>query len=255
MKKTLLFILAVTALVLNSIAQVYVGDQVKEAKPESEQAQPRKHTSGSRYKSKYLHLGYFSPKMTPSAVYTEGPFQANTEPQYGFFFESGKNRFFDDNFIMGDKGNIGLYSGTSFGLVKYNFNMPSSFDGSTFPFLFFDIKYGPDFRYEINDDLKVDLYGNVGLLVSYGGYVQDADGIALYTPTKPVFAFQTGVGLDFSVRSFLIGTQLNFSKGKYKFDVLEEFNSEGGPYTETVSEDYDVLLNSFKVYIGFVFNK
>ena len=249
MKKVFLPMLALTLLSIQSIAQVNAGEESKDVKKESKQEESKKSKSSSRYTDKYIHLGYFSPKMTPAEVYSTGPFQPENNPKYGLFFEKGKYRFYNDNFIFKNKGNIGLYSGTSFSYETYNLNLPESFDGIAIPFLFIDIKYGPDFRYELSEKAKLDLYGNVGLLISGGGYVAD-----MYNPTMPAFSFQSGVGLDVSFGAFLVGGQLNFAKANYKYDVTEEANDGTGD-TQTVSEQYDVLLNSFKVHIGFIFRK
>lgn len=247
--------MALTLLTLQSIAQVYVGEEAKDVKKENKQEEsPKANTkSSSRYKDRYVHLGYFSPKMEPLKIYHTGPFTPNANPKYGLFIEKGKYRFYRDNFILKNNGNIGLYSGLSFAFLAYNFDLPESFSGIALPYFFLDYKLGPDFRYEISDEVKLDLYGNVGISMSMGGYVQDGDGISMYNPTMPAFAFQSGVGLDVSFGAFVVGTQLNFAKAKYKYDVVEEFN-DGFGTTETVSEQYDVLLNSFKVHIGFMFN-
>jgi hypothetical protein len=238
---------------LNSMAQVNTEAGTKDIKPETRHEEPAK--SSSKYIDKYIHFGYFSPQMAPSRTYLYGPFTSNNNPKYGFFFEKGKYRFFSPNFIFKGKSNIGLYSGTSIGVETYNFNLPESFSGFALPFFFLDIKYGPDFRYEISEKVKLDLYGNAGLLVSWGGYIRDGDGNSIYTPTIPAFAFQYGIGTDLSFGAFVFGAQLNFAQGKYQYDVQEEFSNDNGPYTETVSEQYNVLLNSFKVHIGFIFAK
>lgn len=255
MKKLLLSVLALTFFTLQSIAQIYVGEEAKDVKKESKQEESTKANtntkSSSRYKDRYIHLGYFSPKMEPSEKYQYGPFTPNAHPKYGLFLEKGKYRFYRDNFIFKNNCNIGLYSGFSLGFLAYNFGLPDSFSGLTIPYVFVDYKLGPDFRYEISDVVKLDLYGNVGISMSGGGYVQDGDGNSMYNPTMPAFAFQSGVGLDVSFGAFIVGTQLNFAKAKYKYDVVEDDNSGS---TETVSRQYDVLINSFKVHIGFMFN-
>jgi len=252
MKKLLLSVLAVTFFTIQSIAQIYVGEEAKDVKKESKQEEsPKANTkSSSRYKDRYIHLGYFSPKMEPSENYEYGPFTPNAHPKYGLFLEKGKYRFYRDNFIFKNNCNIGLYSGFSIGFLAYDFGLPDSFSGLTIPYVFVDYKLGPDFRYEISDVIILDLYGNVGISMSGGGYVQDGDGISMYNPTMPAFAFQSGVGLDVSFGAFIVGTQLNFAKAKYKYDVVEDDNFGS---TETVSEQYDVLINSFKVHIGFMF--
>lgn len=238
---------------LHSIAQVNIEADAKDVKTESKQEKAPK--SSSKYKDKYRHFGYFSPQMAPSKTYVSGPFTPDNNPKYGFFSEWGKYRFYSPNFIFKGKSNIGLYSGTSVAVETYNFNLPESFSGIALPFFFLDIKYGPDFRYEISEKVKLDLYGNAGLLVSWGGYVRDGEGNSIYNPTMPAFAFQYGVGTDLSFGAFVIGAQLNFAKGKYQFDIEKQSDGDNGPYTETVSENYNVILDSFKVHIGFMFSK
>lgn len=238
---------------LNSFAQVNTETATKDVKPKTKQEEPAK--SSSKYTDKYIHFGYFSPKMTPSQTYLSGPFTADKNPKYGFFYESGKYRFYSPNFIFKGKSNIGLYSGKSIGVETYNFNLPESFSGFALPFFFLDIKYGPDFRYEISQKAKLDIYGNAGLLVSWGGLIRDGDGNIVYMPTIPAFAFQYGVGTDLSFGAFVVGAQLNFAKGKYQYDIEKQLDGDNGPYTETVSENYNAVLNSFKVHIGFMFAK
>jgi len=238
---------------LNSIAQVNTEAGIKDVNTETKQEKPTK--SSSRYKDKYRHFGYFSPKMSPSETYLSGPFTPDNNPKYGFFYESGKYRFYSPNFIFKGKSNIGLYSGKSIGIETYNFNLPESFSGIALPFFFVDIKYGPDFRFEISEKVKLDLYGNAGLLVSWGGYIRDGDGSSIYNPTIPAFAFQYGVGTDLSFGAFVVGAQLNFAEGKYQYDVEKQLDGDNGPYTETVSEHYNVILDSFKIHIGFMFTK
>lgn len=235
------------------MAQANTEAGTNDNKNETKQEKPAK--SSSKYKDKYIHIGYFSPQMSPSQLYLSGPFTSENNPKYGFFFERGKYRFYSPNFIFNGKSNIGLYSGTSIGVETYNFNLPESFSGIALPFFSIDIKYGPDFRYEISEKVKLDFYGNAGLLVSWGGYIRDGDGTSIYNPTVPAFAFQYGVGTDLSFGAFIIGTQLNFAKGKYQYNVEKELSDDNGPYYETVGENYNVILNSFKVHIGFMFRK
>lgn len=252
MKKNFVTLSLLAMFCLNSIAQVNTEAVAKNVKPESKTKAPSQ--SGSRYKDRYIHIGYFSPQMAPSQTYLSGPFTMDNNPKYGFFFERGKYRFYSSNFIFKGKSNIGLYSGSSIGVETYNFNLPESFSGIALPFFFFDIKYGPDFRFEISKKSKLDLYGNAGLLVSWGGYIQNGDGNSIYNPTIPAFAFQYGVGTDLTFGAFVIGAQLNFAQSKYQYDIQKEFSNDKGPYTETVSEKYNVLLNSFKVHLGFMFS-
>lgn len=263
MKNAILSILAVALLSLQSMSQVNAEKETMENKKvkkegKQEETVESRSKSGSRYKDRYLHLGYFSPELTPVETYLSGPFTPNAKPKYGFFIEKGKYRFYRDEFMLKNKCNIGLYSGFSFGFVLYNFDLPESFSGYKIPFSFLDYKLGPDFRFKISDEVKLDLYGNIGILIAVGGLVLDEGFDPLYNPTIPIIAMQTGVGLDVSFGPFIVGAQYNFvqkDKYKYKYNVEKEFNNENGPYTETVSEQYDVLLNSFKVHFGFIFSK
>ena len=216
---------------------------------------PEVNASG-RYKTKFRHFIYFMPNMTPAVAQSYGPFKVGASPKWGIMLESGAFRFFDDNFMFGGAGNIGLYSSFGFGASFHDFKLPDDFSGAKLPFLFTDLKLGPDIRLELFDFMRVDLYGNIGVLVSYGGLVGNVDDDdTFYKPTKPAIALQTGVGLNIALRRFVIGVQYTMAKGTYEFEVSEDpVFYPGGPDGEIFSYE-DVNLNSLRLHIGFYTDK
>ena len=264
MKKQLLLFIPVLFLFIgltsvNLNAQVYQGEKPVETPSEKAEAQdetPNMRSSIGPYKTKFKHLVYFMPNMTPGLVQAYGPFKVGASPKWGIMLESGAFRFFDDNFMFGGAGNIGLYSSFGFGASFHDFKLPDDFSGAKLPFLFTDLKLGPDIRLEFIDFVTVDLYGNIGVLVSYGGFVGNIDqDDTFYKPTKPAIALQTGVGLNVALGRFVVGVQYTMAKSAYEFEVSEDpAFYPGGPEGEIFSYE-DVNLNSLRLHIGFYTNK
>ena len=216
---------------------------------------PTMRHSARPYKTKFKHFIYFMPDMTPDKVQDYGPFKAGASPKWGVMFESGAFRFFDDNFMLGGAGNIGLYSSFGIGASFHDFKLPDNFSGLKLPFLFADLKLGPDIRLEFVDFMKVDLYGNIGVLVSYGGFVGNiSSDETFYKPTRPAIALQTGVGLNIALRRFVVGVQYTMAKGAYEFEVREDASVYPNGSNEQVFP-YDVNLNSLRLHIGYYTTK
>jgi hypothetical protein len=230
-------------------AQTNTGDTLK-PEVKKEKVDEPKQKSKRHIKQKMRHFAYFMPSMTPEAEYIYGPFKTDASPKYGFMFEAGAIRFFSDNFMIKEKANIGLYHTFGFGASFQDFALPETFGGLKSPFLFFDFKLGPDFRFEASENVKFDLYGNIGALFSYGGAVYDYE-TTIYLPLKPAFSLQTGVGLNVVIKKFVIGGQMTFAKGKYNFDITEDAEAYGTTAPNAVNFDYKVSLNSLRLHIGY----
>ncbi|MFZ4464689.1 MAG: hypothetical protein ACOYN5_12640 [Bacteroidales bacterium] len=231
-------------------AQTNNGDtlapEVKKEKVEEPKQKSKRHI-----KQKIRHFAYLMPSMSPEADYNYGPFKTEAAPKYGFMIETGAIRYFSDNFMIKEKANIGLYHTFGFGASFQNFALPETFNGFKSPFLFADFKLGPDFRFEVNENVKFDLYGNIGALISYGGAVYDTDKTTIYLPLKPAIALQTGVGLNVALKRFVIGGQMTFANGKFNFDITEDAETYGSTAPDEVNFDYKVSLNSLRLHIGY----
>ncbi|MBZ0243270.1 MAG: hypothetical protein K8F24_08670 [Bacteroidales bacterium] len=259
MKKYKLFFLPFLFLLIALVsadlnAQVYQGEEPVEPATENLQDQdevPKRNRSGGAYKSKFIHFVYFMPDLTPAMAQAYGPFKTGAGTKWGVMLEAGAFRFFNDNFMFDGAGNIGLYSSFGIGASFHDFNIPDDFDGLKLPFFFADLKLGPDIRLEFIDFMKVDLYGNIGVLASYGGFVGDIiKDDTYYKPTKPAIALQTGVGLNVALGRFVLGVQYTMAKATYEFEVSEDpAVYPGGPDDEVFSYD-DVNLNSLRLHIG-----
>ncbi|MCK9451872.1 MAG: hypothetical protein M0Q90_09300 [Bacteroidales bacterium] len=264
MKKYNIFFLPFLLLLIGLIsadlnAQVYQGEKpvepVDETTQDQDEVSKTDRTSG-RYKTKFKHLVYFMPNMTTAVPEIYGPFKIGAGPKWGIMFETGAFRFFSDNFMLGGAGNIGLYSSFGIGASFHDFKLPDDFSGLKIPFFFADLKLGPDIRLEFIDFMKVDLYGNIGVLASYGGFVGNlSEDETFYKPTKPAIAFQTGVGLNVALGRFVLGVQYTMAKGTYEFEVSEDPTLyPNGPDKEAFSYK-DVNLNSLRLHIGFYTTK
>lgn len=241
-------------------AQVYQGEKPVEpanAEQEVDQTEAAKmRFSTGPYKTKFKHLVYFMPNMTPGLPQAYGPFKTGASPKWGIMLESGAFRFFDDNFMFGGAGNIGLYSSFGFGASFHDFKVPDDFDGLKTPFFFADLKLGPDIRLEFIDFVTVDLYGNIGVLASYGGFVGNIDkDDTFYKPTKPAIALQTGVGLNVALGRFVVGVQYTMAKSAYEFEVSDDPDVYPGAPEEEIFSYEDVNLNSLRLHIGFYTSK
>jgi hypothetical protein len=232
------------------MAQVYTGEVIGETNAVTENPKVRKQSSTSSGKEKFVQITYFMPSMTPEFFYPEGPFIPTAGPGFGALLEFGGFRFFSDNFMINDMANIGLFSSFGMGVELHDFDLPDDFDGQKIPFLFLDYKLGPDFRFEVSDNLKFDLYADIGVLLSYGGYVDGTlvnSGFAItYMQKSPVITLQTGVGFNVVLLDRLIlGTHFTFANGAYKYDIdMDNANS--------TEKTYDVLLNSVRISIGLI---
>ena len=244
---TTIFVLAFLPLV--SLAQIYTGEAPTETSKQDDEPNEQQ-SKGGAFKTSFVHLAYFMPSMTPKQSYHYGPFKNGAAPKWGLMFESGAIRFFDENFMFNGVGNLGLYSSFGFGASIHDFNEPENFEGVKVPFFFADLKLGPDLRLEFIDFAKVDLYANIGVLASYGGFVGNINqDDTFYKPTKPVIAFQTGLGLNVALGRFVLGLQYTMANGGYEFDVSEDpAVYPDGPDEET--QQYDVNLNSLRLHIG-----
>lgn len=242
-------LLVLFLLPVSLVSQVYTGEVIGGSDmPETNKKERRqRNTSTSAGKQKYIKLTYFMPEMYPYAYYSEGPFIPGSGPVFGALFERGGFRFFSDNFMINGMANIGLYSGFGLGVEVHDFNLQDDFDGYKLPFFFVDYKIGPDFRFEISNNLKFDLYGSIGALASYGGLIYGSYSGGpefTYQQRVPVLTLQTGVGFNVVLMNWLIlGTHFTFADGTYKYTIDNEFGS--------TEENYDVSLNSFRVSIGF----
>jgi len=260
MKKYNIFFLPFFFLLIGLIstdlnAQVYQGEKPVENPSEKTQDQDemsKTDHSTAPYKTKFRHFVYFMPDMTPAVAERYGPFKSGAGTKWGVMFETGAFRFFDENFMFDGAGNIGLYSSFGLGASFHDYNIPDDFDGLKLPFFFADLKLGPDIRLEFIDFVTVDLYGNIGVLASYGGFVGNLDeDDTFYKPTKPAIALQTGVGLNVALGRFVVGVQYTMAKGSYEFEVSEDpAVYPGGPDDEVFSYE-DVNLNSLRLHIGF----
>jgi len=231
-------------------AQTNNGDTL-EAGVKKEEVEEPKQKSKRHIKQKIRHFAYFKPAMSPEAVNLYGPFKTGAAPKYGFMFEAGAIRFFSDNFMIKEKANLGLYHTFGFGASFQDFALPETFGGYKSPFLFADFKLGPDFRFEVSEKVKFDLYGNIGALISYGGAVYDMDETTIYLPLKPAIALQTGVGLNVVLKRFVIGGQMTFANGKYNFDITDDPETYGPTAPDADNFDYKVSLNSLRLHIGY----
>jgi len=251
MKSILIGLLSFFAIPLITFAQVYTGEAPTTTQNENSTPPEYKQRGSGSYKTKFTHFVYFMPDMTPEVNYTYGPFKTGAGPKWGAMIETGAFRFFDDNFMFNGIGNIGLYSSFGFGVSVQDFNVPDDFEGLKLPFFFADLKLGPDIRLEFIDFAKVDLYGNIGVLASYGGFVGNIDqDDTFYKPTKPVIALQTGVGLNVALGRFVLGVQYTMANGGYEFDVTEDPNVYGINAPDETNQKYDVNLNSLRLHIG-----
>lgn len=234
-------------------AQVYIGDAPTNEEKSKKEVKPEKIKPEKR-KDKFLQFAYFMSKMSPGTTYAYGPFKPAANSKFGFMLEKGAMRFFTDNFMLKDMGNIGMYSSFGIGAEFRDYALPADFKGIKIPFLFADLKLGPDFRLDVTNNVKFDLYANIGGLISYGGLVIAADESTIYIPKKPSIGLQTGVGLNVVLSGFVIGAQYTFAKGKYKFSITEDPTIYGSavPFEETYK--YEVSLNSLRVYIGYYFH-
>ncbi|MBU1368170.1 MAG: hypothetical protein KJ578_11885 [Bacteroidetes bacterium] len=235
---------------LNLNAQIYQGEAPSADKQNLEEEMPKSKGSSGAYKTKFTHFVYFMPDMTPVSSHTYGPFKMGAGPKWGAMIESGAFRFFDDNFMLNGMGNIGLYSSFGFGASFHDFQLPPDFEGLKLPFFFADLKLGPDIRLEFIDFAKVDIYGNIGVLASYGGLVGTLSDDTFYKPTKPVIALQTGLGLNVALGRFVIGAQYTMANGSYEFDITEDQDYYSGSVPEEENNAYEVNLNSLRVHIG-----
>lgn len=251
MRSLVALLIMAIGLPLVAFSQVYTGEAPTE--PNQQTQAPKESSKGSSgaFKTKFTHFVYFMPDMTPEINYTYGPFKTGAGPKWGAMIESGAFRFFDDNFMFNGIGNIGLYSSFGFGVSVHDFKEPSNFEGLKLPFFFADLKLGPDIRLEFIDFAKVDLYGNIGVLASYGGFVGNIDqDDTFYKPTKPVIALQTGVGLNVALGRFVLGVQYTMANGGYEFDITEDSNVYGLNAPDETNQKYNVNLNSLRLHIG-----
>jgi hypothetical protein len=264
MKKHYVSLLPFLCLLLGLIsvdmnAQVYQGEKPVEPAETQEINQPKtsnRQFSSGPYKTKFTNFVYFMPDMTPGVPQAYGPFKTGTSTKWGVMIESGAFRFFSDNFIFGDIGNIGLYSSFGFGASFHDFKVPDNFDGLKTPFFFADLKLGPDIRLEFIDFLTVDVYGNIGVLASYGGFVGKIDkDETFYKPTKPAIALQTGVGLNVALGRFVLGVQYTMAKSAYEFEVSDDPAVYPDAPEDEIFSYKDVNLSSLRLHIGIYTHK
>lgn len=212
-------------------------------------------------KQKFRHFAFVNAPMNTNIAYEYGPFKSSSVSKPGFLIEKGAMRFYSDNFMFKGKGNIGLYSSRSFGAISRDFAMPSTtYSYTKTPFLTVDLKLGPVLHLEVTKTLKLNLYGNIGGLISYGGYVSEkvnttGNFTIFYLPTFPAIALQTGFGMDILIKRFVFGAQYTMAKGKFKFDITEDLNVYGESAPTEKPIEYNVSLNSFRVYIGYYLHK
>ena len=211
-------------------------------------------------KQKFRHFAFVNAPMNTSIAYEYGPFKSSSVPKPGFMLERGAMHFYSDNFMFKGKGNLGLYSSRSYGAVFRDFAMPSTYSYTKIPFLAFDLKLGPVMHLEVTKTLKLNLYANIGGLISYGGYVSEkvntqGNFMIFYLPTFPAIALQTGFGMDVLIKRFVVGAQYTMAKGKFKFDITEDSNVYGESAPTEKPSEYNVSLDSFRVYIGYYLRK
>ncbi len=222
-------------------AQVISGDEVPPALPQYAGAKSKPD------KIKFLHLSYFSPSLSSAIQYGSGPFKTGSGPTFGSMIETGAFRFFSNNFI-GDAGNIGLYSSFGLGAAFYDYNLPEDFAGFKMPFLFTDLKLGPNIYFEFGDVSSINLYGHVGILASFGGVVSSEDFDYTYKPIGFPFGLQTGFGLSLVLGNFILGGQYTMSSNVYNY----ELDTSDGFFEASYP---DINLNSIRAYIGFSLNR
>lgn len=255
MTKTIFyFLVSILLLPVGMMAQIYTGNEAeqKAANPPVELTQ--KGISTQTLKAKFTHFAYFAPSMTGINAYAYGPFKIDAKTKYGFMIENGSFKFFGDNFMLNDMGNIGLYRSLGLGVSFQDFNLPANFEGVKIPYMFADVKVGPDIRLEVADNVAFDLYANIGGYISYGGLVRATDETTVYLPKKPAFGLQTGFGLNVVFGRFVVGAQYTIAKGKYKYDITEDPAYYPGGPDETEIE-YEASLNSLRLHIGVYINK
>lgn len=245
MKQLLILVVSATMLAMPVAAQVYVGE---EAPPEeSLQSDQTQRQQGKPARDSYLNLVYFMPSLEPAIPFMNAPFTADMGPKFGAGLEWGKFRFFSHNFI-GGVGNIGLYTGMGLYIATYDYNLPDDFEGRNMPFLFGDIKLGPDFRLDFSRLFKIDIYGHIGYLASYGGIV-DADNYDIsLIPVNLAGSLQTGGGINFVLGKINLGVQFTFAQGKYEYE--RELWNLAVSDTEVFE---NISLNAIRAHFGFIF--
>lgn len=244
MNKFYILVCSAILLAAPAAAQVYVGEEAPQESIQPAQVQQEKPARDS-----YLNLVYFMPSLEPATPYLNAPFTADMGPKYGAGLEWGRFRFFSQNFI-GGVGNIGLYTGMGLYIATYDYGdfVPDDFEGRNMPFLFGDIKLGPDFRLDFSRYFKIDIYGHIGYMASYGGIV-DADNYDIsLIPVNMAGSLQTGGGINFVIGKINLGVQFTFAEGKYEYE--RELWNLAASDTEVFE---NISLNAIRAHFGFIF--
>lgn len=184
---------------------------------------------------------------------TWGPLKVGSAPKWGGMLEFGTLRFYADNFMLQNRGNLGLYLSNGLGVVFYDFKIPPTTTGPKIPFVLADLKLGPVFRYFITDRFKTDLYLNIGGIFAAGGLVGNSDSETSYEPTRLGLAFQTGTGFNLAYGILSLGAQFTFAKSDMGFKITEDPTIYGPNAPNELEITYPkVKLNTVRFHLGFI---
>ncbi len=208
-------------------------------------------------KNSFIHFSYLSSSFAHDALSGEannwGPLKEGSAPQWGAMMEFGTLRFYSDNFMLQNRGNLGLYLSNGLGVVFYDYKVPITTTGPKIPFMMVDLNLGPVFRYFITDKLKSDLYVNMGGIFVAGGLVGNSNSETYYEPTRLGLAFQTGAGFNLVYGAFSVGTQFTFAKSDMGFKITEDPAIYGSSAPNELEITYPhVKLNTVRFHLGFM---
>lgn len=208
-------------------------------------------------KNSFINFSYVSSSFAHDPLTGEannwGPLKEGSAPKWGAMMEFGTLRFYGDNFMLQNRGNLGLYLSNGLGVVFYDFKVPETTTGPKIPFMLVDLKLGPVFRYFITDRLKTDIYVNAGGIFAAGGLVGNSDSETYYEPTKLGLAFQSGAGFNLVYGVLSIGTQFTFAKSDMGFRITEDPAVYGTNAPNELEITYpNVKLNSVRIHLGFI---
>lgn len=208
-------------------------------------------------KNSFINFTYasfsFAHEPLPGPAKDWGPLKDGSGPKWGAMMEFGTLRFYGDNFMLQNRGNLGLYLSNGLGVVFYDFKVPPTTQGPKIPFMLVDLKLGPVFRYFITDKLITDFYLNAGGIFAAGGLVGNSDSPTYYEPTRLGLGFQMGTGLNIEYGVLSLGAQFTFARSDMGFKITEDPAYYGPQAPEELEITYPrVKLNSFRVHLGFI---
>ncbi len=208
-------------------------------------------------KNSFINFSYVSSSFQhdplPGQTNNWGPLKEGSAPTWGAMMEFGTLRFYSDNFMLQNRGNLGLYMSNGLGVVFYDYKVPISTTGPQLPFMLVDLKLGPVFRYFLTDDFKTDLYLNIGGIFAAGGLVGNSDSETIYEPTRLGLAFQTGAGFNLVYGILSLGAQFTFAKSDMGFKITEDPTIYGPNAPDELEITYPkVKLNTVRFHLGFI---